>query len=130
MNIQVGVKALICRDDKYLFLRRALTFRDGTQEWDIPGGRIEPAEALHVALAREVLEETGLVLDDTEVLLTAQDIFVPDSDVHVVRLTYRATATGTVVISDEHDGYKWMTRHEVLAEPYVDSYVRKVLETL
>ncbi len=131
MKLQVGVKVLIRRDDTYLFVRRSEAFKAGPQKWDIPGGRIEPNEALEVALAREVQEETGLSLTRVDKLLAAQDIFVADADVHVVRLTYIGKAEGDdVAISDEHDDYRWMTLDEVLAEPYVDSYVKEVLHTL
>ena len=127
-KLQVGAKALIEQEDKYLFLRRHKNFKAGTPEWDIPGGRIEPDEALYDALAREVYEETGLVLDTLGKLLAAQDIFVPNMSLHVVRLTYHAKATGEVSISSEHDEYKWMTRQEIIAELQVDPYLREVLE--
>lgn len=130
MKLQVGVKVLIRRDDTYLFLRRSAAFKAGPQKWDIPGGRIEPDEALDVALAREVYEETGLELVSIDRLLAAQDIFVPDAEVHVVRLTYTGAAKGEVVISDEHDEYRWMTLEDVLSEPHVDSYLKEVLPTL
>lgn len=100
MNLQVGVKALIERDGTYLFLRRSADFKSGPQDWDIPGGRIEADEALADALRREVIEETGLSLDTIDTLLAAQDIFVPSKDLHVVRLTYLANATGDITISD------------------------------
>lgn len=109
MKLQVGVKALIEQDGKYLFLRRSADFKAGPQKWDIPGGRIDSDEALHDALERELREETALRLGRIERLITAQDIFVPPKDIHVVRLTYHASATGDVVISDEHDQYTWMT---------------------
>ena len=126
-KLQVGVKALIERNGSYLFLRRSAAFKAGPQKWDIPGGRIEPDEALEVALAREVREETGLNLSRVDTLLAAQDIFVADADVHVVRLTYRGAAEGEVVISSEHDDYRWMTLEEVQGELYVDSYLKEVL---
>ena len=127
MELQVGVKALIVQDGKYLFLRRDKAFQSGPQKWDIPGGRIKPEEALSDALIREVHEETGLELEQASVLLAAQDIFVPEKSLHVVRLTYSTVAVGSVVLSEEHDDYKWMTRDEALAEPYIDSYLKEVL---
>ncbi len=127
MELQVGVKALIEQDGKYLFLRRSEGFQPGPQKWDIPGGRIVPEESLADALAREVREETGLQLQQVGRLLAAQDIFVTRAAVHVVRLTHKAVATGKVVLSEEHDAYKWMTRDEALAEPYIDSYLKEVL---
>ena len=127
MKLQVGVKVLIKRDKSYLFLRRSAAFKAGPQKWDIPGGRIEPDEALEVALAREVHEETGLKLSSVDTLLAAQDIFVAGADVHVVRLTYMGVADGEVIISNEHDDHRWMTLEEVQREPYVDSYLREVL---
>ncbi|MGE5298730.1 MAG: NUDIX domain-containing protein [Acidobacteriota bacterium] len=127
MELQVGVKALIEQDGKYLFLRRDKAFQSGPQKWDIPGGRIKPEEALSDALIREVHEETGLELEQASVLLAAQDIFVPEKSLHVVRLTYSTVAVGSVVLSEEHDDYKWMTRDEALAEPYIDSYLKEVL---
>jgi len=129
MILQVGVKVLIQNNDgKYLFVRREPSFRIGSQKWDIPGGRIEPDEPLLDALRREVKEETGLELDLADKLLAAQDIFVDDKNLHVVRLTYLGKAGGAVSLSDEHDDHRWMTREEILAEEHVDSYLREVLE--
>ena len=127
MELQVGVKALIEQDGKYLFLRRDKAFQSGPQKWDIPGGRIKPEETLAGALGREIQEETGLKVQQVSRLLAAQDIFVNRAAVHVVRLTYSTVAVGSVVLSEEHDDYKWMTRDEALAEPYIDSYLKEVL---
>lgn len=133
MNLQVGVKVLIEKNGRYLFLRRNQAFKPGPQKWDIPGGRIEPDELLREALAREVREETHLSLGASLELLSAQDIFAPDKDLHVVRLTYRTSLDddkGDVEISDEHDDYKWMTINDILTEEHVDSYLREVVKQL
>lgn len=130
MILQTGVKALIKQDEKYLFLRRSKDFKQGPQKWDIPGGRININETLDVALAREVEEETGLRLTSIDSLLAAQDIFVHDKGLHVVRLTYIATAQGTISISDEHDNHRWMSLEDALAEPNVDTYVREVMRSM
>lgn len=128
MKLQVGVKALIQnKDGNYLFLRRSQSFNDEAEpHWDIPGGRIEPEEALTTALEREILEETGLTIDADVKLVAAQDIFVPAAELHVVRLTYIAKGSGDAALSHEHQDTKWMSPGEALATN-IDPYTREVL---
>lgn len=59
----LGAFALLTRGDAFLFVqnRRRIGGRE-TLTWDLPGGQVEPGELLPAALAREVREETGLVL--------------------------------------------------------------------
>lgn len=127
MILQVGVKALIKNDKgQYLFLRRSERMQAETEpHWDIPGGRIDPAERLEQALAREIAEETNLTLSGVPQLIAAQDILVPAKDLHVVRLTYVANAHGEIAVSDEHQEYAWMTQDEALAS-HLDPYIREV----
>lgn len=129
MKLQVGVKVLIKgKDDTFLLLERAGVMpSDGQHYWDIPGGRINEDEPLVEALRREVMEETGLQLTGEPVLQFAQDIFVEKADLHVVRLTYTGTASGDVVISDEHGSFRWATKDELLAKN-IDPYLRKMVE--
>ena len=128
MKLQVGVKVLIKNSEgKYLLLQRASAMDDEAEaHWDIPGGRIEPAEPLLDALAREVSEETGLTLNDSPRLLGAQDIFVPLKDLHVVRLTYLVDGSGDATISDEHQKMQWATNNEAL-DMNLDPYLREIL---
>lgn len=129
MILQVGVKALIKNDaGQYLFLRRSERMQAETEpHWDIPGGRIDPTERLQVALAREIMEETGMELTDEPRLVAAQDIMVEAKDLHVVRLTYVASAHGEITVSNEHQEHVWMTQDEALAS-HLDPYIREVLE--
>lgn len=133
MQLQVGVKVLIRnKAGAYLLLTRSSDYEmtGGGDDWDIPGGRIDPSEELLTALRREVLEETGveLPIDVAPELLTAQDIMVPTKDLHVVRLTYRLDADITeVILSGEHTGYQWFAAAELKKlslEPYLASVVR------
>ena len=55
---QLAVSAAIFRQGKILLVRRARSPARGV--YTLPGGRVEFGESLHDAVAREVLEETGL----------------------------------------------------------------------
>ena len=57
----VGVGAVVVEGNRALLIRRGNEPLKG--EWSIPGGAVELGETLEVAIAREVLEETGLVVD-------------------------------------------------------------------
>ncbi len=130
MNLQVGVKVILKNNEgAYLLMRRSEAFHNETEpHWDIPGGRIDPSEALETALRREVMEETGLTVEGNFTLLAAQDIFVKAKDLHVVRLTYTSSASGEINISDEHQEVQWANREQALAL-YLDPYLRLVFET-
>lgn len=54
----VAVSASVFREDKVLLARRGRAPLDGI--WSLPGGLVEPGEALRAAAAREVFEETGV----------------------------------------------------------------------
>jgi ADP-ribose pyrophosphatase YjhB (NUDIX family) len=56
----VGVGAVIVRDGKVVLIRRRYEPLKG--HWSLPGGTVEVGETLEAALAREMLEETGLVV--------------------------------------------------------------------
>ena len=132
MQLQVGVKAFIKNaSGKYLLLKRAIVFTDEKEShWDIPGGRINPGEPLYEGLAREIKEETGLVMKGDPKILIAQDILRPERELHVVRLTFTVSATGKVAIdSKEHADFQWVTMKE-LKKLNHDLYLTPVLKLL
>ena len=51
--VPVSIKGVIVRD------RRVLLLKNERDEWELPGGRIEPGETPEECLAREITEETG-----------------------------------------------------------------------
>ena len=57
----VGVGAVVIVDGSVVLVKRAHEPLLG--EWNLPGGGVETGETLQQACAREVLEETGLVVE-------------------------------------------------------------------
>lgn len=107
----VAVAAIVVRGDRVLAMRRSPKKDAGAGLWETVSGRVEPDEVLEHAVAREIVEETGL-----EVRLWPRPI-----DAYVARrgdrpmcvVVYRADwIAGEVVRSDEHDAHAWWTASE------------------
>ena len=134
MLLQIGVKVIIKNaTGQLLFLKRKEQFLlpgNPDEAWDIPGGRIETEEHLDDALLREVKEEIGADLSGMPKLVNAQDIFVPQKDLHVVRLTYTLDSEiKNITLSDEHTDYRWVSLAEA-KELNVEPFLRATLDLL
>lgn len=128
MELQVGVKILLKnKEGKYLLLWRSPEkYPEASKQWDIVGGRIDAGASLIENLRREVMEETGLEILGEPKLISAQDI-IPNSEKHIVRLTYVGRADGTPVLSEEHTEYNWFTLEEIRKLENLDKYFRELL---
>jgi ADP-ribose pyrophosphatase YjhB (NUDIX family) len=72
----VGVGAVIFIDGRILLVKRAHAPNAGT--WSLPGGAVELGETAQGAAAREILEETGLVVDVGPVVDVVDRILVEE----------------------------------------------------
>jgi len=98
--------------------------------WSIPGGKIERGETQFRALQREFREETGLELEEAELLLVQDAIDSPEFHraEHFVLLNYQArTRGGQVKLSAEHVDFRWVTVDEALAMR-LNSFTRRLVE--
>jgi ADP-ribose pyrophosphatase YjhB (NUDIX family) len=57
----VGVGGVIIKDGQVVLIKRK--FEPLAGQWSLPGGSLEVGETLEAGVAREMLEETGLVVD-------------------------------------------------------------------
>lgn len=108
----VGQKAVIHKDGEVLILN------DPEFGLDLPGGKIQEGELdFEEALRREVKEETGLEIEIGEPFFRGYFEFPHDSKHRnagkkIFVVFYKARyVSGELVLSEEHDGYKWVDKN-------------------
>jgi ADP-ribose pyrophosphatase YjhB (NUDIX family) len=86
----VGVGAIVFDDTgRVLLVERGKHPSAGL--WSVPGGKLEPRETLAQAVAREVREETGLIVEVGALACVLERMA---DDYHFVLLDYFARVTG------------------------------------
>lgn len=110
----VAQKAVIFnKDRKLLTIFRTETAPSRPNTWDLPGGDLDFGEDPLESVIREIKEETGLDVSGVEPF---------DVEAHInkegnfwVTIAYRAQAVSDeVVLSFEHNDYKWVASEEFL----------------
>jgi ADP-ribose pyrophosphatase YjhB (NUDIX family) len=90
-------------------------------EWSIPGGTMEVGETVREAVVREVLEETGLIVESGE-LLGVFDRLLRDPDgrtqYHYVLIDFECTRIGRELkAGGDAAEARWFTAEEVAKLP-------------
>jgi ADP-ribose pyrophosphatase YjhB (NUDIX family) len=89
--------------------------------WSVPGGRLEGPETLAQGVAREVREETGLIVEVGPLACVIERM---GDDYHFVILDYLARVIGgqLAAASDARDA-RWVETAELAALPLTDGLV-------
>jgi 8-oxo-dGTP diphosphatase len=109
----VSQKVVIFYKGKFLAIRRTSTAPANPNMWDLPGGDLNFGERAASGIVREAKEETGLVIHD----VTPYDVesHVNDDGDFWVTIAYMAkSSTDKVVLSYEHDQFRWVTKDEFM----------------
>jgi len=130
--VKVVAKALV-RNSKglYLVLYRGNTHPLFPGHTDFPGGEVESEETPEAAVAREIQEETGLLVDPKKLkkLFTKQY----QQATHVLFEAKLTEPDAKVALSWEHKSYRWITPEELKSLPKfpgADSYYTDVVDYL
>jgi 8-oxo-dGTP diphosphatase len=123
----VGIKAIIKRDDKVLIVHNTHGYKDGF--WEVPGGRMDGNETIEETLSRELHEElSNITTIETHEILFATRVHKDIKDnVSLVLIFYKVTADfegGEPTLSEEHDEYRWATKDkakEVIFDKYKEA---------
>ncbi len=116
---QVGVGGIVRHGDHVLLVQRGRPPAQGL--WAIPGGRLQPGERLRDAVARELLEETGVEVEVTSPALTYEYVerdALGQPTLHYVVVDYFATyRRGEPQAADDAAAAAWVSLRTLTEVP-------------
>ena len=109
--MKLAACVVIVQDGKVLAVPR----RGTTDQWGLPGGKVNPSESIRHTAVREILEETNLKLDVDK--LTEIHGGPDDNGFIVITYAYEGTLRGELKQGDTGEP-KWITWDELISGPY------------
>lgn len=122
--------AFIWAGEKILLLKRSPKRTFGHKSpWNCPGGAIEFGEDPRHAMIREVREETGIELNEIELVTMWADTF--PTGIQIIVYSFLAMApTREVRINEESVGSKWFTVKQALELETFPNFKEGLLKSL
>lgn len=127
----IGVGAVILEGGRVLLIERGQAPLKG--EWSLPGGALELGETLEEGIRREVLEETGLIVEPMGIVEVVDRISRDAQgrvQYHYVLVDYlcRVTGGGLACATDAADA-RWATLDELgPIASFTEKVIRKAFE--
>src|SRR5215467_2653383 len=120
MNFPVSIKGVLVEAGRVVLLENE---RD---EWELPGGRLEPGEAPETCLVREFAEELGAVVEVARIIDYWFYEVLPPREVVIVTYGVKRHDEQELRISNEHRRFGWFhtSRNRSLADPPKATAVR------
>ncbi len=107
---------------------RVVLLRNERDEWELPGGKLEPGESPEVCLVREIREELGLCVTPGPVLDVWVYRIAAGADVLVVTYGCYAEPLAGVTCSAEHRAVELFGLDEIARLPMPEGYRKSIRE--
>jgi ADP-ribose pyrophosphatase YjhB (NUDIX family) len=111
----IGACIRVRHGDAYLLLRRSAT-DIGSGVYEMPGGSVDYGERLEEAAARELFEESGIVVEANQLVpLGIFEFHNVETGKHKTKFTFDVVLDSipTITLSDDHDEAVFMTLSEI-----------------
>lgn len=115
--VHVAVGVVENRQGEVLISHRAAHQHQGNL-WEFPGGKVEAGERVEDALARELLEEMNLHVDNCAPLTVIEHSY---TDKRVRLDVWKVTAFHGEVKGMEGQLWRWVPRHQLEAYPFPEA---------
>ena len=103
--VRVGVGVVVVRKGTILLGRRRNAHGAGT--WALPGGHLEFGESVEACAAREVFEETGLIIDRIRPETFTNDIFEEEAKHYITLFVSARSRTGEPRLREPEKCAEW-----------------------
>ena len=120
MNFPVSIKGV------FVEAGRVVLLENDRDEWELPGGRLEPGEAPETCLAREFAEELGAVVVVAGIIDCWVYEVLPGLKVVIVTYGVARRDREELRVSDEHRRFGLFNLHEIEALPIPEGYRRSI----
>ena len=132
MKRRLVVTGIIKCGDEYLVVKRSEkdVFLPGA--WEFPGGNIEEGELLEDALKRELQEEIGFQLLETDLKIVNYFEKIKNKEkenYYYIEFDFLIPIKNkdiNIILSDEHKGYAWVKADSKLLDEFIKNKINKV----
>ncbi len=134
----VLVNAVVEKDGRILISRRSFGESHEPGRWSIPGGKVDRTEGnvwniIEKTLHREILEETGIEINN-DVVLLSNNTFIRSTGHHVIMLLFLCHwKSGEARPLEDTIDIKWISEEDINDfeyPPNVKAYIKKGFEVL
>jgi len=125
-----GVGVVVFRNEEVLLVKRKKAPYKG--QWSIPGGKQQLGETVTQAARRELMEETGVKVNELT-LIDVIDIIVPDEEgkilYHYIVADYRAHwLSGECSPGDDAQDVQWFNLNKLGSISLLDKTIKIILK--
>jgi len=110
------VAAIIKKDNSYLIAQRNMNKYMGLK-WEFPGGKVEPNETFHEALAREIQEELNININVHEKI--AEERY-KDDEINIILHYYLCSEKSGTIRLHEHENIAWIEKKDFNQYAFVE----------